>query len=136
MAAQESRRRRAWPTGITCVRSSTGILPLARSMTTRARLLVAITAAIATLATMAIPAEAAKLRTCFYYSNSGWGLWATRNVSCKTARRVYRDATRQCNGMCDTVRRVDGYRCKLSFDGGGDGSCTASRNRRIRFSVP
>jgi hypothetical protein len=105
-------------------------------MTTQARLLTAITTAIATLATVAIPAHAANLRTCFYYSNSGWGLWATRNVSCKTARRVYRDATRRCDGMCNRVLWVDGYRCKLSFDGGGDGSCTASRNRRIRFSVP
>jgi hypothetical protein len=105
-------------------------------MTTQARLLAALTTAIATLAITAIPARAANLRTCFYYSSSGWGLWATRNVSCKTARHVYRDATRKCDGRCNTVLRIDGYRCKLSFDGGGDGTCTASRGRRIRFTVP
>jgi hypothetical protein len=105
-------------------------------MTTQARLLTAIAIAIVTLATTAIPARAAELRTCFYYSNSGFGLWATHNVSCKTARRVYRDATRRCDGMCHAVLPIDGYRCRLSFDGGGDGTCTASRNRRIRFSVP
>lgn len=103
---------------------------------TQARFLTAVTTAVAMLAVSAAPAHAAQLRTCFYYSTSHWGLWATRHVSCATARRVYRDATRRCDGMCNAVLPVDGYRCKLSFDGGGDGTCTASRGRRIHFSVP
>ncbi len=103
---------------------------------TRLRFVTTIATTLTVLAAIAVPAQAAHLRTCFYYSNSGWGLWATPNVRCAAARRVYHDATRECGGRCNAVFRVDGYRCKLSFDGGGDGTCTASRHRRIRFSVP
>jgi hypothetical protein len=75
--------------------------------------------------------------TCFYYSNSGWGLWATRNVSCKTARHVYNDATKRIRSASfHRTIRVDGYRCKMDFDGGGSGTCSASRQRRISFDVP
>lgn len=102
----------------------------------RGRLLAAIATATVMLAAIAVPAHAASLRTCFYYSTSGWGLWATHNVSCATARRVYNTTTRECGERCDRVYRVDGFSCRLSFDGGGDGHCTASRQRRIRFSVP
>jgi hypothetical protein len=81
-------------------------------------------------------AQPAKLRTCFYYADSGWGLWATPNVRCSKARRVYRAAVRKCEGDCSAVFLVDRYRCKLSFSGGGDGTCNASHRRRIRFTVP
>ena len=102
----------------------------------RARVITMIATAIAILGVGAMPAQAAKVRTCFYYSNSGWGLWATPNVRCSTARRVYNAATRTCNGRCDGVFPIDGYRCRLSFDGGGSGTCTASHRRRIHFTVP
>ena len=102
------------------------------------RLVPAVVIALALLAATIVPAEGAtKERTCFYHSNSGVGLWATRNVSCKTARRVYNDATRRIpSGTFDRTIRVDGYQCKMRFDGGGSGTCSASRHRRIRFSVP
>ena len=89
-------------------------------------------------ATGAVPAEATtNERTCFYYANSGWGLWATRNVSCKAARRVYNDATKRIQpGRFNRTIRVDGYRCKMQFEGGGNGTCTTSHRRRISFSVP
>ena len=99
-------------------------------------------AAVALLVVLLAAATAAvdgatRERTCFYYSNSGWGLWATRNVSCRTARRVYNDATRRItSGRFHRTIRVDGYRCKMDFDGGGSGNCFASRHRRIRFDVP
>lgn len=101
------------------------------------RLLPAVTA-LALLAPIAVPARAAtKQRTCFYYANSSFGLWATRNVSCRTARRVYHDATsRLGNGLFNGIMHVDGYRCRMNFDGGGSGTCTASRHRRIHFEVP
>ncbi len=104
----------------------------------RARVGSAVAIALALLAAVAVPAEGAtKERTCFYYSNSGWGLWATRNVSCKTARRVYNNATSQISsGSFNRTIRVDEYRCKMRFDGGGNGTCTASHRRRISFSVP
>jgi hypothetical protein len=105
----------------------------------RARLGLAVAIAVALIAaTGAVPAEATpKERTCFYYANSGWGLWATRNVSCKAARHVYNDATRRIQpGRFNRTIRVDGYRCTMRFDGGGDGTCTASNRRRIRFTVP
>lgn len=103
---------------------------------TRPRAAIVIATAIASIGIGAIPAQAAKERTCFYYSNSGLGLWATQNVRCSTARRVYRAATQRCGGRCAAVYRIDGYRCTLSFDGGGNGICTAWHGRRIRFSVP
>ncbi len=98
----------------------------------------ALAVVLALLAALAVPAEGAmKQRTCFYFSTSGWGLWATRNVSCKTARLVYHDATsRISGGSFNRTIRVDGYRCKMRFDGGGHGACTAARQRRISFSVP
>lgn len=92
--------------------------------------------AVALLAAVATPAHAANLRTCFYSRASGGGLWATRQVRCATAGRVFRDATRKCGHFCNAVFTIDGYRCKLFFGGGGDGTCTASRGRRIRFIVP
>lgn len=92
--------------------------------------------AAATLGVAAGSAQAARVRTCFYYSNSGWGLWATRNVSCRRARHVYNLATRRCRASCHVSPWIDGFRCRLAFDGGGDGTCVASRGRRIRFSVP
>lgn len=80
---------------------------------------------------------AVRERTCFYHPESGWGLWATRNVSCRTAKRVYNDATRRITvGVFHRTISVDGFRCRMHFDGGGNGSCTASRQRRIRFDVP
>ena len=93
---------------------------------------------LALLAVLAGPAAGAvKERTCFYYANSGWGMWATRNVSCKTARKVYNDATKRIPAAAfDQTISVDGYRCKMNFDGGGAGRCTAPRDRRIRFDVP
>jgi hypothetical protein len=102
------------------------------------RLTQALAIGLAVLPALAVPAAgAAKERTCFYYANSGWGLWATRNVSCKTAKKVYNDATKRIPaGAFDQTIRVDGYRCKMNFDGGGAGTCTASRQRRIRFEVP
>jgi hypothetical protein len=98
----------------------------------------ALAIALTLLAATAISAEAAtKERTCFDYSNSGWGLWATRNVSCKAARHVYNDATKRITaGIFHRTIRVDGYSCKMRFDGGGNGSCTASHHRRITFNVP
>lgn len=102
------------------------------------RLVQAAVTALTLLALLTVPADATtKERTCFYDSNSGWGLWATRNVSCRTARRVYNDATRRItSGRFHRTIHVDGYRCRMNFDGGGDGTCAASRHRRIRFSVP
>jgi hypothetical protein len=80
---------------------------------------------------------ATKERTCFYHASSGWGLWATRNVGCKAARRVCHDATKRITpGIFNRTIRVDGYSCKMRFDGGGHGTCTASHRRRITFSVP
>jgi hypothetical protein len=104
----------------------------------RPRLIRALAICLAMLAALAVPAAgAAKERTCFYHANSGWGLWATRNVSCKTAKKVYNDATKRIPARAfDQTIRVDGYRCKMNFDGGGAGTCTASRNRRISFAVP
>ena len=98
----------------------------------------ALAIALALLAASAAVAEGAtKQRTCFYYANSGWGLWATRNVSCKAARHVYNDATKRITGgSFNRTIRVDGYSCKMRFDGGGSGTCTASHKRRITFSVP
>jgi hypothetical protein len=94
--------------------------------------------ALALLAATAVSATGAtKERTCFYYSNSGWGLWATQNVSCKAARHVYHDATSRIpGGSFNRTIRVDGYSCKMEFDGGGSGTCTAPHHRRISFSVP
>jgi hypothetical protein len=105
---------------------------------TRARLLATLATAIATLGISAISAQAqaARLRTCFYYANSGWGLWATPNVRCSTAKRIYRKATRKCGAYCNGVYQIHHFRCYLNFDGGGDGRCTASHHRRIKFSVP
>ncbi len=104
----------------------------------RPRVIRALIIWLAMLAALAVPAAgAAKERTCFYYANAGSGLWATRNVSCKTAKKVYNDATKRIPaGTFDQTIRVDGYRCMMKFDGGGTGRCTASRNRRIRFAVP
>ena len=98
----------------------------------------ALAIAAALLAAFAISAEAAtKERTCFYHANSGWGLWATRNVTCKAARHVYNDATKRITaGTFNRTIRVDGYSCKMHFDGGGNGTCTASRQRRITFNIP
>src|SRR5689334_7133319 len=90
------------------------------------------------LAALAVPvAGAASERTCFYYSNSGWGLWATPNVSCRTAKHVYNDATRRIRSASfrKTIN-VDAYRCKIEHDAGGSGHCSASRHRRIRFDIP
>ena len=100
--------------------------------------LAAVALVVVLLAATTTPVDGAtRERTCFYYSNSGWGLWATRNVSCRTARRVYNDATRRIRSASfHRTIRVDGYRCKMDFDGGGSGNCSASRNRRIRFNVP
>jgi hypothetical protein len=104
----------------------------------RMRLGLALAVALTLVAASAISAEGAtKERTCFYYSNSGWGLWATRNVTCKTARHVYNDATKRITaGTFHRTIRVDGYSCKMHFDGGGSGTCTASHKRRITFNVP
>lgn len=90
------------------------------------------------LAVMASAAAGATERACFYYPNSGWGLWATRNVSCKTAKHVYNDSTKRIgsSGRIHRTLRVDGYRCRMDFDGGGSGNCVASHRRRIRFDVP
>lgn len=81
--------------------------------------------------------SAGQERTCFYYSNSGWGLWATANLTCTTAKRVYTDAMKQVpsNGLQGTIS-VDGYQCKMNFNGGGEGTCTASGSGKIRFEVP
>lgn len=104
----------------------------------RSRFIAVLAGGLAMFAVCAVPAAAAgKERACFYYADSGWGLWATRNVSCTTAKRVYNDATKRVlSGRLDRTIRIDGYRCKMDFDGGGEGTCRASRQRRIRFAVP
>jgi hypothetical protein len=104
----------------------------------RMRLGPALAITLVLLAATAVSAAAAmKERTCFYYSTSGWGLWATRNVNCKAARHVYKDATKRIpGGRLHGTIRVDGYSCKMEFDGGGSGTCTASHQRRITFNVP
>ena len=104
----------------------------------RSRLLLTTAVLASLVGTAAVPAlGAVRERTCFYYANSGWGLWATPNVSCTAAKTVYRDATKHVPaGRFDKTIKVDGYRCHMNFDGGGSGACAASRNRRIRFDVP
>jgi hypothetical protein len=79
-----------------------------------------------------------RTHVCFYYPASGFGLWATRNVSCRSAKRVYRAAVRRIPSDARLHRtiKIDGYRCRMRFDGGGSGKCSASRHRRITFNVP
>jgi hypothetical protein len=107
---------------------------------TRARQAAAIGVALVLFAaiTVAAPGAATRVeRACFYYSNSGAGLWATKNVSCKTANHVYSDAMKRVQGgVWNRTIRVDGWRCVMHFDGGGTGHCSASHARRIHFSVP
>ncbi len=69
-------------------------------------------------------------------------LMATRNASCKTAARLLKRMNMRCQqvstqpGSCAGRFRAFGYRCGFSFDGGGGGTCIASRGRRVTIDVP
>ena len=104
----------------------------------RMRLGPALAIALMLLAATAISAGAAtKERTCFYYSNSGVGSVGDAERKFKAARHVYNDATKRITaGTFNRTIRVDGYSFKMHFDGGGNGTCTASHQRRITFNVP
>ena len=69
-------------------------------------------------------------------------LMATRNANCKTAARLLRRMDTRCRqvstqpAVCVGRFRAFGYRCRFSFDGGGGGTCTASRSRRVTVDEP
>jgi hypothetical protein len=69
-------------------------------------------------------------------------LMATPNASCKTAARLLNRTNTQCQrvstqpAMCGGRFTAFGYRCHFSFDGGGGGTCIASRGRRVTIDVP
>jgi len=69
-------------------------------------------------------------------------LMATQNASCKTAARLLKRMVTRCRqvstqpAVCAGHFRAFGYRCGFSFDGGGGGTCTASRGRRVTVDEP
>lgn len=84
---------------------------------------------------VAEPAIARSSRYCFNDATSGGWLRATSNVSCGTARHVMTHIARRCRNQ---VCYFEGFRCIMNPRdmGVGPGSCTASRQRGIRWNIP
>jgi hypothetical protein len=106
-----------------------------RSSLRKTAILLAAVAAASLLGSVSLAATSPRTHYCGYIAfGKGWYLHGSRNVSCRTARRVFDRFYKKpaCYSSCT----VPPYHCQSSFNSRADVGrvrCSADRNRLVKW---